>query len=286
MGAQLVSDNCGECEGRSIGEFDRGVRLVEEALREGVARRKEARLALVDAYSEYAFSYDKARPMDEETRASWCKRLAGVYRDLLREDPANVDLLVSYAGLLDSASALKVLVEALRTRPADARILSSLACLHISIGDIGSGVDEFIRAVRLRSVDPRLIEGVLPGFVWDLRARKGAQYIAEVSGAAFDTLAAQAKGGSARAAFAAAILHVELGQPKLGVEEFIRATRLESADEKMIYECLENIRLYLYEEPRENAQYIEQVSAAAAGALQRRADAKARAKDRQQPARP
>ena len=141
-------------------------------------------------------------------------------------------------------------------------------------------VGEFVRAVRLKSADPDLIENVLPDFYRALRARNDPQHISEVSAAAFDALAAQAKSGSARAAFAAAILHVELDQAKVGVEQFINAVRLGSADDNMILEKLERIRMYLYQDT--NPEYLKQVSATADEALKARADEKA-AKEKKAP---
>jgi hypothetical protein len=251
--------------------------MVEEALRAGVKQRKKAMLALVDAYGEYAFSYNTARPMSEETRASWHKRIEDLYKEMLRDYPTDVDLLMSYANTLQPKRKLPIVLQALKMRPDDTKIMTSVAFARIGSGDIKTGVDEYVRVVRLKSADPDSIESDSSDLCLYLRAQDASQYIPEVQAAALEALAAQSKAGVVRAVFASAILHVEFGQAKVGVEEFIRGVHMESADENTIQEKLEKIAAKLSDGARENAQYIDQVSLAADEALKARAEAKARA---------
>jgi tetratricopeptide (TPR) repeat protein len=192
LGARLVSDNCGECEGRNISEFDRGVALIEQAVREGVKERRKAMLLLADAYGEYAFSYDKQRPMSETTRSSWRERVADVYRELLRDNPNDIPLLLGYANVLeDKQEALKIYQHILEIQPDTASAAFYVAILHVETGDVKIGVEEFVSALGLKSADPELIENLLPQFDQDLRAENGSQYIPEVSAAAAKALEAR-----------------------------------------------------------------------------------------------
>ncbi|MGA3136955.1 MAG: hypothetical protein ABSC88_13285 [Terracidiphilus sp.] len=193
LGDQLVNYNCGECEGRSMSEYDRGVGLIEQALREGVKDRRKALLLLADSYGEYAYSYDKQRPMSDATRKAWGQRIEDIYKELLRDNPDDIPVLLLYASSQSNhQDALPIFQHVLRIKPANPDAMFGVAFIHVETGNVKTGVKEFISALRLDSASREQIESFLPQFVQDLRAREGEQYIPQVSAAAAKALKAHA----------------------------------------------------------------------------------------------
>jgi hypothetical protein len=193
IAAQLVSDNCGECEGRNMNEYDRGVGLIEQALREGVRDRRKALLLLADSYGEYAYSYDKKRPLSEAARREWSGRILKIYRELLKEYPNDIPVLLLNASSESNQHALPIFQHVLEIQPDISEAAFAVAFLHVEAGDVKIGVKEFISALRLKSASREQIENLLPQFVQDLRASKGEQYIPDVSAAAGEALKVRAE---------------------------------------------------------------------------------------------
>jgi cytochrome c-type biogenesis protein CcmH/NrfG len=194
LGDQLVNDNCSECEDRSMSEYDRGVGLIEQALREGVKDRRKALLLLADSYGEYAYSYDKQRPMSDATRRERGERILDVYRELLRDNPNDIPVLLLYASSQSNRQdALPIFQHVLRIQPGNADAMFGVAFIHVEAGNVKTSVKEFISALRLDSASREQIENLLPQFVQDLRAREGEQCIPEVSAAAARALKERAR---------------------------------------------------------------------------------------------
>jgi hypothetical protein len=247
----------------SAAEFNRGVALIEQALRENVKDRRRALLALVEA--------GRTGPGGANPTP---KRLGEVFRELLRSYPRDPELLMKYAAHLQNTgpkAALPAYLHVLDVQPDNAEALFIVAGYHQDAGEVATAVEELIRAVRLKSADADMIQVFVSGFVTDLNALGNSQFVPRVSAAVFEALAAQARAGNTKAAFVSAALRVEFGEVRAGVEEFLGLLRQDSVDGNMIRDGLESITRYLSADEHENAQYIEQVSAAAAEALKARA---------------
>jgi tetratricopeptide (TPR) repeat protein len=256
----------------SQAEFDRGVALIEAALRENVKDRRRALLALLRAGRRGPEGSNPNRKRVEEV----CKELLNLYA----RDP---EVLMKYAEYLDNTgrkAALPAYLHVLDVQPDNAEALFLVSFYRQDAGEVATAVQDIVRAVHLKSADPDMIQLFIARFVGDLNARGNSRFVQAVSSAAFDALAAQARADNAKAAFVSAALRVQLGQTKTGVEEFLRAVRQDSANEGTIDDGLERIDGYLYEYRLENAQCIEQVSAAAAEALKVRAEKKAREQEK------
>jgi tetratricopeptide (TPR) repeat protein len=273
-----VRDNCGECEGSSEKEFDRGVALIEEALHEGAKDRRAGLLALVDAYSEYAFSYNRQRPISEADQSLWKRRLAEVYEELLRDEPRNVSLLRDYASLIATEhkeKALEIYENVLEIQPDNSEAAFAIASLHFGSGQKQTAVAEFARALRLPSTKPDTIQNWVEQFIRDLKHVKvveNALYIEQIKTATSEALEAKAAAGNADAAFLAAILHAEWDQPETAGKDFARAVHMPSAGSDQILGREEDLVQLLMPRAgritRENAEIIEQVKRAAAEALE------------------
>ena len=169
----------------SEAEFNRGVALIEQALREHVKDRRRALLALVQA--------GRTGPAGPNPTP---KRQREDFREMLRSYPRDTEVLMKYAAYLQSAdpkAALPAYQHVLDVQPDNAEALFIVARYHQNAGEVATAVEELIRAVRLKSADAEMIRLFVSEFVDDLRALGNSQFVPQVSAAAAEALKARAE---------------------------------------------------------------------------------------------
>jgi tetratricopeptide (TPR) repeat protein len=162
-GERLIRANCGVCANRDGSEFDRGVALVEKALREGVKDRRKALLLLADVYldSTVIVHREGMQHYTAEQMTVRYKRAADVFEELLRDDPGSVPLRMRYAGAIsywDPPKALQIYSDVLKIQPDHAEAAFRIALVGVETGQVKTGVEAFLQAAHMATASPEMIQ--------------------------------------------------------------------------------------------------------------------------------